>query len=563
MRVQDGRGAVPPPGGTAPEAAAAADPATAGSAAAGGAAGASGSSGEGGRAAGAAAEPGAPGAGSSHTRTLDLPFVVPAVRQWLGSRKLLFIGGRWQEPRSGRYLTVVDPATGEPLAEVAEAGEEDVDLAVQAARRALEGTWGKLPPAERGRLLWKLADLLEENAQEFAQLESLNTGKPVTETTMADVPLAVEHFRYFAGWATKWTGETLPVSFPGEYLAYTRREPVGVVGAIVPWNFPLMIASWKLAPALATGNTVVLKPSELTPLTALRLAELMRQAGFPPGTVNVVPGYGEPAGRALVEHPAVNKISFTGSPGVGRKIMTAAARDFKRVTLELGGKSPNIVFPDADLDSAVAGAMMGIFFNQGEVCCAGSRLFVHKEHFDRMVQAIADRASRLRQGPGIHPMTQMGPLISRTHMERVLGYIERGREEGAELLVGGEPNPEAGPGYFVKPTVFVGRDDMTIAREEIFGPVLTVLPFESLDEVVRRANDTPYGLAAGIWTRDVAKAIKVAHRLKAGTVWINGYNLLDATSPWGGFKQSGIGREMGRYALEHYTEVKSVWVNLG
>ncbi|ADU51624.1 aldehyde dehydrogenase (acceptor) [Thermaerobacter marianensis DSM 12885] len=552
MTVWDEGGAVPPGGGTAAEAAPAAEPTAAGAAAAG-------------KAVEAAAGPGTGGPGSplTRTRTLKLPFVAPVVRQWLGSRKLLFIGGRWQEPRSGRYLVVTDPATGEPLAEVAEAGEEDVDLAVKAARRALEGTWGKLPPAERGRLLWKLADLLEENAQEFAQLESLNTGKPVTETTMADVPLAVEHFRYFAGWATKWTGETLPASFPGEYLAYTRREPVGVVGAIVPWNFPLMIASWKLAPALATGNTVVLKPSELTPLTALRLAELVRQAGFPPGTVNVVPGYGEPAGRALVDHPGVDKISFTGSPGVGRKIMTAAARDFKRVTLELGGKSPNIVFPDADLDNAVAGAMMGIFFNQGEVCCAGSRLFVHKEHFDRIVQDIADRASRLRQGPGIHPMTQMGPLISRSHLERVLSYIERGREEGAELLVGGEPNSEAGPGYFVKPTVFVGRDDMTIAREEIFGPVLTVLPFESLDEVVRRANDTPYGLAAGIWTRDVAKAIKVAHRLKAGTVWINGYNLLDATSPWGGFKQSGIGREMGRYALEHYTEVKSVWVNLG
>ncbi|MFS8640333.1 MAG: aldehyde dehydrogenase family protein [Symbiobacteriaceae bacterium] len=503
------------------------------------------------------------GAGRGRSATLESPFVAPQVRQWLQETRRLFIGGRWEEARSGRILPVTDPATGDLLAEVWEAGAEDIDRAVQAARRAQEGSWGRMPPAERARLLWKLADLLEERAEEFAQLESLNTGKPVTETAVADVPLAVEHFRYFAGWTTKWTGQTLPVSFPGEYLAYTRREPVGVVGAIVPWNFPLLIASWKLAPALAAGNTVVLKPSELTPLTALRLAELVQEAGFPPGTVNVVPGYGEPAGRALVEHPGVDKITFTGSPAVGRRIMTTVARDFKRVTLELGGKSPNIVFPDADLDKAVAGAMMGIFFNQGEVCCAGSRLFVHKDRFDRMVAEIAERAAELRQGPGVHPMTQMGPLISRAHMERVLGYIERGRAEGAELVTGGEPNREAGPGFFVRPTVFVGTDTMTIAREEIFGPVLTVLPFEDLDEVVRRANDTPYGLAAGIWTRDIAKAIKVAHRLKAGTVWINGYNLLDATSPWGGFKQSGIGREMGSYALEHYTEVKSVWVNLG
>lgn len=494
--------------------------------------------------------------------TLASPFVSPAVREFLARPKRLFIGGRWEDAESGKTFPVIDPATGEALCEVAEADAPDVDRAVQAARRALEGTWSALPPAERGRLIWRLADLIEEHAEELAQLESLNTGKPVVEAQLADIPLTVQVLRYFAGWTTKWTGEVLPVSLPGQYFAYTRREPIGVVGAIVPWNFPLLLTSFKLGPALAAGNTIVIKPSELTPLTALRLAELVQEADFPPGVVNVVPGYGPTAGAALVAHPGVEKISFTGSVEVGRKIMREAAEHFKRVSLELGGKSPNIVFPDADLDAAVNGALMGIFFNQGEVCCAGSRLFVPKQEFDRIVEAIADRAQKIRQGPGINPATQMGPLVSKAHMERVLRYIELGKQEGAELLTGGEPNPEAGPGYFVKPTVFVGRDEMTIAREEIFGPVLTVLPFEDLDEVVRRANATTYGLAAGVWTRDLRKAIKVAHALKAGTVWVNGYNLLDATSPWGGYKHSGLGRELGRYAMEHFTEVKSVWINL-
>ncbi|MER3479115.1 MAG: betaine-aldehyde dehydrogenase [Meiothermus sp.] len=494
--------------------------------------------------------------------TLESPLLLPEVREWLGKPKKLLIGGRWVEAQSGRTLTVTDPATGLPLCEVAEAGPADVELAVQAARHALEGTWGLTKPAERGRLLWLLSDLIERHAEELRQLESLDTGKPVMETHLFDLPVTVDHFRYFAGWATKITGETLPVSLPGEYLAYTRREPVGVVGAITPWNFPLAIASWKLAPALACGNTVVLKPSELTPLTALRLGELILEAGFPPGVVNILPGYGPTAGKPLAEHQGVDKVSFTGSPRVGREILVGSARDFKRVTLELGGKSPNIVFPDANLDEAIGGAMAGIFFNQGEACAAGSRLFLPKSHFDQILSGLVERARHLEQGLGLDLGTQIGPLVSQAHMERVLGYIEKGKAEGAELVLGGERNPQAGSGYFVKPTIFVGRDEMTIAREEIFGPVLTALPFEDLDDLVRRANDSSYGLVASIWTRDLKQAIRVAHALKAGTVWINGFGLVDAASPWGGFKTSSLGREMGSYALEHYTEVKSVWVNL-
>ncbi|MGA7617654.1 MAG: aldehyde dehydrogenase family protein [Thermoanaerobaculia bacterium] len=496
------------------------------------------------------------------TVTLESPFVFDSVRQFLASPRRILIGGRWVEAQSGRTFDDIDPATGEVLATVWEAGKAEVDLAVTAARRALEGTWGSLPPAERARVLLKLADLMEQNADELSQLESLDTGKPLTEAMLADVPLAIEHFRYFAGWATKLTGEVLPVSVPGHFLAYTRREPVGVVGAITPWNFPLMITSWKLAPALATGNTVVLKPSELTPLTALRLGELIAEADFPPGVVNILPGFGPQAGSALVQHPDVNKISFTGSPRVGREILRHSATDLKRVTLELGGKSPNIILPDADLDEAVGGVMMGIFFNQGEVCCAGSRLFVPRRSFDQTLSAVVERARSIQQGPGVDPATQMGALISRAHMERVLSYVDAGIAEGAELLTGGKRNEAAGSGWFVEPTVLRARDEMTIAREEVFGPVLSALSFDDLDEVAERANASTYGLAAGIWTRDLKQGIRLAEKLKAGTIWINGYNLLDATSPWGGFKQSGIGREMGRHALDAYTEVKSIWVNL-
>ncbi|NMP24851.1 aldehyde dehydrogenase family protein [Sulfobacillus harzensis] len=494
---------------------------------------------------------------------LESEWISPEVRDFLSRPRPMLIGGRWQDSADNQRLWVKDPASGENLVEVAAGGAEDIDRAVKAADKAFNGRWSRITPAERARLLWKLADLIEEHAQEFSEIESINTGKPITETMLADVPLTVEHFRYFAGWVTKLTGETLPVSAPGRYLAYTRREPLGVVGAIVPWNFPLMIASWKIAPALACGNTVVIKPSEITPLSLLRLGELAQEAGFPPGVLNIVPGFGHEAGRALVAHPGVQKISFTGSTRVGREIMVAAADRFTRVSLELGGKSPNIVLPDANPESVVGGAMMGIFFNQGEVCCAGSRLFVPKSQFERVVSDVARRAKVIHQGLGIDPSTEMGPLVSEAQMERVLHYIESGKREGAELVVGGERNYEAGGGYFVRPTIFAGTDNLTIAREEIFGPVLTALPYEDLDEVVRRANDTPYGLAAAVWTEDIRQGIKVAEKLKAGTVWINGYNLLDATSPWGGFKASGVGREMGSYALSHYTEVKSTWVNLG
>ncbi len=487
--------------------------------------------------------------------------ILPQVAEWLTKPKRLFIGGRWVEAQSGKTFPTHDPGTGEVLAQVAEADAADVDLAVKAARRATESTWHTATPSERARMLWKLGDLLDDHTDELAQIESLDTGKPLMEA-YTDVAQAAEQFRYFAGWVTKFTGEVLPVSFPGKYHVYTRREPVGVVGAIAAWNFPLMFASWKLAPALAAGNAVVYKPAELTPLSALRLGELMQEAGFPAGSVNIVPGFGPTAGGALVEHPGVDKVSFTGSTAVGKQIMATAARDLKRISLELGGKSPNIIFPDADLDLAVQGALMGAFFNQGEVCSAGTRLFVPRKEYDRVVSDVADRAAQIIQGHGLDPSTQMGPLISRQQMDRVLGYIATGREEGAELLTGGGPNPEAGPGYFVKPTVLAGADAMRVVREEIFGPVLVALPFDSVDEVVRRANDSPYGLAAGIWTRDIKKALEVAHRLKAGMCWINGYNLLDPTSPWGGFKQSGIGREFGRYAMEAFTEVKSVWVNL-
>ncbi|ADH08039.1 aldehyde dehydrogenase [Bacillus thuringiensis BMB171] len=413
--------------------------------------------------------------------------------------------------------------------------------------------------AERSRLMYKLADLMEEHKEELAQLETLDNGKPIRETMAADIPLAIEHMRYYAGWATKIVGQTIPVS--GDYFNYTRHEAVGVVGQIIPWNFPLLMAMWKMGAALATGCTIVLKPAEQTPLSALYLAELIEEAGFPKGVINIVPGFGESAGQALVNHPLVDKIAFTGSTPVGKQIMRQASETLKRVTLELGGKSPNIILPDADLSRAIPGALSGVMFNQGQVCSAGSRLFVPKKMYDNVMADLVLYSKKLNQGVGLNPETTIGPLVSEEQQKRVMGYIEKGIEEGAEVLCGGS-NP-FDQGYFVSPTVFADvNDEMTIAKEEIFGPVISAIPFNDIDEVIERANKSQFGLAAGVWTENVKTAHYVASKVRAGTVWVNCYNVFDAASPFGGFKQSGLGREMGSYALNNYTEVKSVWLNL-
>jgi aldehyde dehydrogenase (NAD+) len=412
-----------------------------------------------------------------------------------------------------------------------------------------------MPASKRSYLIYKLADLMEENKEELAQLDTLDNGKPIRETMNADVPLAIEHFRYYAGWATKIVGQTIPVA--GSFFNYTRHEALGVVGQIIPWNFPLLMAAWKLGAALATGCTVVLKPAEQTPLSALYLAKLAQEAGFPEGVLNVVTGAGE-TGAALVDHPNVDKIAFTGSTEVGKLIMRNASNSLKRVTLELGGKSPNIILPDADMSRAVPGALSGIMFNQGQVCCAGSRLYIQKKSFDNVVADLVSHAKKIKQGPGLDPDTTMGPLVSEEQHNRVLGYIPKGQDEGAELLTGGTAPFDRG--YFVEPTIFADVDDkMTIAKEEIFGPVVAAMPFEDLDDVISRANDSEYGLAAGLWTENLKTAHYVSNKLRAGTVWVNCYNAFDAASPFGGYKQSGIGREMGSYALNNYTEVKSVW----
>jgi acyl-CoA reductase-like NAD-dependent aldehyde dehydrogenase len=480
-----------------------------------------------------------------------------------GSKKLL-IGGKWVDAESGKTFETVNPATGEVLAKVAEGSKADIDKAVKAARDAFEnGPWRKMSSYERGRLLYKLADAIEAHADEFAQLETLDNGKPIRESRYVDVPQAIETFRYYAGWATKIEGETVNVN--PNFFNYTLREPVGVVGQIIPWNFPLLMAAWKLAPALACGNTLILKPAEQTPLSALRLGELACEVGFPEGVINIVTGFGEnSAGEALSRHMDVDKIAFTGEDKTGKKILEASTGNLKRVSLELGGKAPNIVFADADIDAAVKGAITGIFFNQGQVCCAGSRLFLEKSIQDEFMTKLKERAEGLRQGNGMDEKTQIGPQVSKEQQERIMNYIEAGQKEGAKLVCGGErPGGELAKGYFVKPTVFSGvNNNMKIAQEEIFGPVLSVLNFGSVEEVAEQANKISFGLSGAVWTKDIKKAHKLASQIKAGTVWVNCYNVFNAAIPFGGYKMSGYGRELGKHAIELYTQIKSVWVDM-
>jgi phenylacetaldehyde dehydrogenase len=487
------------------------------------------------------------------------------VENFIGARRQLFINGQWVDAASGKTFETPNPATGETLAHIAEGDAEDIDRAVRAARRAFEdGPWSRMTPSERGRIIWRIGDLILEHVDELAQLESLDNGKPFGVAQAADVPLAADLFHYMAGWATKIEGNTINISVPympgANFHSYTLREPVGVVGQIIPWNFPLLMAAWKLGPALAAGNTVILKPAEQTPLTAVRLAGLMAEAGIPDGVVNVVTGFGETAGAALAAHPQVDKIAFTGSTEVGKLIVHAAAGNLKKVTLELGGKSPNIVFEDASPE-AVAGAANAIFFNHGQCCVAGSRLFVQQNRFDEVVAGVVEIAKSIKLGPGMEEGTQMGPLVSDEQLRRVTGFLDSGRDDGATALTGGTRYGDKG--YFVEPTVLTNTTpDMKVVREEIFGPVVVAAPFQSLDDIAAAANDSEYGLGAGIWTQDISKAHALAKKLRAGTVWINCYNVFDASLPFGGYKQSGWGREMGHEALEAYTEVKAVTAQL-
>jgi aldehyde dehydrogenase (NAD+) len=485
--------------------------------------------------------------------TLERPSIQTATK--------LLINTEWVSSVSGKTFPTINPATGEEIAQVAEADAADVNKAVKAARHAFEkGPWRKMAASERGRLLNRLADLIEKHADELAALETLDNGKPVAVARAADLPLTIACYRYYAGWADKVQGKTIPIA--GDYFCYTRLEPVGVVGQIIPWNFPLLMQAWKLGPALATGNTVVMKPAEQTPLTALRVGELILEAGFPPGVVNILPGYGPTAGAAISNHMDVDKVAFTGSTEVGHLIMEAAAKsNLKRVTLELGGKSPNIVFADANMDEAIEGCHFALFFNQGQCCCAGSRLYVEEKAYDEFVEKSVARAKRRTVGDPFDHATEQGPQVDDAQFDKVMSFIDSGKREGASLLCGGERVGDRG--YFIQPTVFGDvQEDMKIAQEEIFGPVLSIIKFKDLDDVVERANKTMYGLAAAVWTRDIGKAHAIANNVRAGTVWVNCYDVFDAAAPFGGFKQSGIGRELGEYGLQQYTEVKTVTVKL-
>jgi len=472
----------------------------------------------------------------------------------------LLIDGKFRDSVSGKTFATINPATEEVIAQVAEGEAADIDLAVKAARKAFErGPWSKMDARDRGRLMFKLADLIEEHIDDLARLETLDNGKPINESRNGDLPLVIDCLRYYAGWADKIHGQTIPVR--GNYFCYSRREPVGVVGQIIPWNFPMLMVAWKWGPALAAGCTVVLKPAEQTPLTALRMGELALEAGYPAGVINIVPGFGETAGAPLVAHKGVDKIAFTGETTTGKLIMKSAADTLKRVTLELGGKSPNIVFADADLDAAVDGAMLGLFLNQGQCCCAGSRLLVQEPVYDKILERLAERSKKRKLGDPFDTATEQGPQIDEGQFKKILSYIEKGKAQGARCVTGGERF--GNKGYFIKPTVFADvKDSMAIATDEIFGPVMQVLKFKDIEDVIERANSTDYGLAAAVWTRDIGKAHTIANRVRAGTVWVNCYDVFDAAAPFGGFKNSGLGRELGEKSLDNYTEHKTVTVAL-